>query len=147
MKGLTRWLPLVKPRHRAATYKVLSMLRLIGLSLLLGVAGLSSGCAMCCAPNDCDYLATTGRWVRHNPTSGRVGSMFDEAGGPADVITTSATEPTPASAEPLPAPVPSPQSRMVPGNTGPYSAPGRMNTTPRSVVPRNMGETYLPRGN
>lgn len=128
------------------------MLRLFGLSLLVGIAGLSSGCAMCCAPNDCDYLATTGRWVRHNPTSGRVGSMFDEAGGPAEVITTSATEPTPATAEPIPAPAP--QSRMVPGSNIPYSAPGnmgpapgRMNSAPRSVVPRNMGETYLPRGN
>lgn len=129
------------------------MLRLIGLSVLLGVAGLSSGCAMCCAPHDCDYLCTTGRWVRHNPTSGRVGSRFDEAGGPADVITTAAIEPTPAEAEPTPAPAP--QSRMAPGNAAPYSAPGnmgpaapsRMNSAPRSVIPRNMGETYLPRGN
>lgn len=109
---------------------------------------------MCCAPHDFDYLATTGRWVRNNPTSGRVGSMFDEAGGPADMIPIAATEPTPAQAEPAPAPYPQPQSRMAPGNAAPYPAPGnmgpapgRMNTAPRSVIPRNMGESYLPRGN
>src|SRR4051812_1422028 len=88
------------PRRRATSRKVLSMQRLIGLSLLLGVAGLSSGCAMCCAPYDLDYVSTTGRWIRNNPTSGRVGSMFDEAGSPADVIPVAATEPTPAQAEP-----------------------------------------------
>src|SRR5689334_11297865 len=103
------------------------MLRLIGLSLLVGVAGLSSGCAMCCAPFDCNYPCTTGRWVRHNPTSGRVGSMFDEAGGPAEVMSVAAPEPTPA-AEPTPAPAP--QSRMAPSNSGPYSAPGNMGPAP-----------------
>jgi len=119
------------------------MMRLIGFSVLLGLAGLSSGCAMCCAPHDCDYISTTGRWVRHNPSSGRVGSMFDEAGGPAEVISEGATEQTPAPAEPLPAP----QSRTMPGNSAPYATPNRSAPPPRSVVPRNMGETYLPRGN
>jgi hypothetical protein len=83
--------------------------------------------------------------VRHNPTSGRVGSMFDEAGGAADVVPVAASEPTPAAAEPTPAP--DPQPRMVPGGGAPHSAPGRMSPGPRSVIPRNMGETYLPRGN
>ena len=79
------------------------MMRLIGFSLVAGVAVMSSGCAMCCAPYDYHYLAQTGRWVRYNPTSGRVGSAFDNAGGPADavpvsgeIVTTTQEEPTPA---------------------------------------------------
>ena len=70
---------------------------LVSLSLV-SLISLASGCAMCCAPNDCDYLYQGGAWVRHNPSSGRVGSAFDEAGGPAMVAT--AEEPTPG--EPLP---------------------------------------------
>ena len=99
------------------------MSRLLGLPALLALSLLSSGCAMCCAPYDYDYPFVGGRWVRHNPTSGRVGSAFDEAGGPVDVVvpTGAAIEqvPTPAPAQPLP-----------PGS--------------RSVIPRNLGESYLP---
>ena len=112
------------------------MSRLWALSLVAGVVSLSSGCAMCCAPFDCDYPAVTGRWARHNPTSGRVGSAFDEAGGPADVIAVSAT------GEPTPAP---PPTRVQPAAPPPPA--GRMSPQTRSVIPRNMGETYLPRGN
>lgn len=75
------------------------MARSLAALMLLSSIALSSGCAMCCAPNDCDYLYQGGAWVRHNPSSGRVGSAFDEAGGPA--LMASADEPTPA--EPLPA--------------------------------------------
>ncbi len=122
------------------------MMRLIGLSILVGVAGLSSGCAMCCAPHDCDYLNTSGRYVRHNPTSGRVGSVFDEAGGPADVVQASAMEPTPAGGQPVQSqPMPG-QMTAPPSNAIPSPAPSRMGPQTRSVVPRNMGETYLPRG-
>jgi hypothetical protein len=39
-----------------------------------------SGCAMCCAPYDDYYPAVGGRWVRDNPTEGRVGSAFAPAG-------------------------------------------------------------------
>src|SRR5262245_66435346 len=86
------------------------MSRLWALSLITLLIGLSSGCAMCCAPFDYDYLVTGGRWTRFNPSSGRVGSAFDEAGGQSDVALTTATgEPTPAAqpatAQPLPAPV------------------------------------------
>src|SRR6187200_1874628 len=106
------------------------MMRVIGFSLLLGLAGLSSGCATCCAPFDYNYLATAGRWVRNNPTSGRVGSMFDEAGGPADVApapptfpTTTPAQPTPAQAEPPPV---QQQQRMSPGTPAyPMPSPGR----------------------
>lgn len=89
--------------------------------LLLVVASLTSGCATCCAPFDCHYLYQGGAWVRHNPTSGRVGSAFDEAGGPntGEVIQ---EEPTPAQAEPEPIPVP---------------------TGTRSIMPRR-GASYLP---
>ena len=52
------------------------------LGLLTVMAGLlwSSGCAMCCAPYDDHYPYTGGRWVRDNPTQGRVGSAFAPAG-------------------------------------------------------------------
>jgi len=120
------------------------------LSLVTSLVGLSSGCAMCCAPYDYDYISTAGRWVRNNPTSGRVGSAFDEAGGPIDVVPVAVTEaPTPAqtnsaqpnSAQPAPA---SPMYRASPGM--PAQPPARMPSGTRSVIPRNMGQTYLPRG-
>jgi hypothetical protein len=136
------------------------MTRLIGFSVLAIVAGLSSGCATCCAPFDYHYIAQTGRWVRNNPTTGRVGSAFDNAGGPADVPpapptlpTSEQSEPSPAQAEQAPAQpqtVPSPP-RTTPGyQTNSLPAPSRVSPTvpqTRSVIPRNMGETYLPRGN
>src|SRR5262249_31774063 len=136
------------------------MTRLIGISVLAIVAGLSSGCATCCAPFDYHYLAQTGRWARYNPTSGRVGSMFDNAGGPADtvpvsgeIVTTTEGEPTPAQQQAVPSQpqtMPS-QPRMTPGyQSNPLPAPSRVSPSApqtRSVIPRNMGETYLPRGN
>src|SRR5436309_12081759 len=76
------------------------MSRLLALSLVTSLIGLSSGCAMCCAPFDYNYLVTGGRWARFNPSSGRVGSAFDEAGGPSDVAMAT-SEPTPA--QPAPA--------------------------------------------
>ena len=98
------------------------MSRLLALPSLLGLMLLSSGCAMCCAPYDYDYPFAGGRWVRHNPTSGRVGSAFDEAGGPVDVVPVGTTvEQLPAAAQPQPLP------------------PGT-----RSVIPRTLGESYLP---
>jgi hypothetical protein len=105
------------------------MSRLLALSLVAGLVALASGCAMCCAPFDCDYPSVPGRWVRHNPSSGRVGSAFDEAGGPAEVAMAAASS---ESAPPEELPAPRSPSRVAPGT--------------RSVVPRNMGETYLPRG-
>jgi hypothetical protein len=100
------------------------MARLAAGLLLLSVVSLTSGCAMCCAPFDCHYLYQGGAWVRHNPTSGRVGSAFDEAGGPAHPGAVHG-EPTPAQAEPEPAPEPIP-------------------TGTRSVLPQRRGQTYLP---
>ena len=97
------------------------MARLAAGWFLLCLIAMSSGCAMCCAPFDCHYLYQGGAWVRHNPTSGRVGSAFDEAGGP-NPEAALLTEPTPAAAEPEPVPVP---------------------TGTRSVMPRR-GASYLP---
>ena len=109
------------------------MSRLLGLTLLVGTAALLSGCAMCCAPFDCDYPSVPGRWSRHNPASGRVGSAFDEAGGPADAVVA-------ASAEEMPQPQAAPSQPVPPTRSPSDLAPGT-----RSVIPRNMGETYLPR--
>ena len=99
------------------------MSRLLALSLVVGSLALAGGCAMCCAPFDYNYPATTGRWVRNNPTSGRVGSAFDEAGAPVDIV--------PATAA----------AASTPTQPSAPAAP-----SPRSVIPRNMGENYLPRG-
>jgi hypothetical protein len=99
------------------------MARLAAGLLLLTVASLTSGCAMCCSPYDCHYLYQGGAWVRHNPTSGRVGSAFDEAGGPATGGTMQSDEPTPAQGSPEPIPVP---------------------TGTRSVLPQRSGQSYLP---
>ena len=97
------------------------MRRLLAMSSLFGLAMLSSGCAMCCAPYDCDYPYVGGRWVRTNPSSGRVASVFDEAGAQVEETSANASQPTPAQP---------PAQRSVPGT--------------RSVIPRNLGENYLP---
>lgn len=130
------------------------MSRLWALSLITSLIGLSSGCAMCCAPFDYDYLVVGGRWTRFNPTSGRVGSAFDEAGGPSDVALTTATgEPTPAQAtQPQAAPaqsMPTPATPPQPSYRNPTTMPRqpmRMVPGTRSVIPRDMGNTYLPSG-
>jgi hypothetical protein len=116
------------------------MSRLLGLTLVVGMAGFFGGCAMCCAPFDCDYPSVPGRWTRHNPASGRVGSAFDEAGGPADVVVATAAEEVPPAQSVTPMPPPGPMRS--PSDL----APGTRSVVPRSVVPRTMGETYLPRG-
>jgi hypothetical protein len=95
------------------------MARSLAALLLLSSIALSSGCAMCCAPNDCDYLYQGGAWVRHNPSSGRVGSAFDEAGGPA--MLASADSPTPA--EPLPATRGAPADSLMPREGDGYLMP------------------------
>ena len=120
------------------------MSRLLALSIIGGLVAMSGGCAMCCAPFDCDYPSVAGRWVRHNPSSGRVGSAFDEAGGPADVMVASAEEVTPG--QPTPAqPAPAQPSYRTPSSIPPQP-PARLAPGTRSVIPRNMGEDYLPRG-
>ena len=56
------------------------MLRFSGLVCLTLLAGLFSGCAMCCTPYDDHYLYQGGKWQRTIPNAGRVGSAFDPAG-------------------------------------------------------------------
>jgi hypothetical protein len=56
------------------------MRRAAGLGLLLVVALLGSGCAMCCSPYDEAYGFSGGRWPRADLCHGRVGSAFDSAG-------------------------------------------------------------------
>jgi hypothetical protein len=97
------------------------MRRIFTLLPLVASLLFAGGCAMCCAPYDCDYPYVGGRWVRHNPSSGRVGSLFDEAGAPSDAGLVTTTESTTAQ----------------PSNVPP---PGQ------SVIPRNLGERYLPNG-
>jgi hypothetical protein len=92
------------------------MRRLLPIASLVVLALLSGGCALCCAPFDCDYPYVGGRWVRTNPSSGRVASLFDEAGAPVEAVPTAGQ---PASPPPVP-------------------------PATRSVIPRNLGETYLP---
>jgi hypothetical protein len=87
------------------------MARLLVALSLVSLISLASGCAMCCAPYDCHYLYQGGAWTRHNPTDGRVGSAFAEAGGPT-MMATPADEPTPAATLPEGTPI------SVPGTTG-----------------------------
>jgi len=47
---------------------------------LLSLVCSSSGCTMCCSPDDWNYGAYGGRWQRHDPSHGRVSSAFAEAG-------------------------------------------------------------------
>lgn len=51
--------------------------RATGLGLVVVVAMLGSGCAMCCSPYDEAYGFTGGRWPRADLCHGRVGSAFD----------------------------------------------------------------------
>ena len=41
-----------------------------------------TGCAMCAGPFDSQYSAEGGAWERHDPSHGRVGSAFSDAGAP-----------------------------------------------------------------
>lgn len=59
-------------------------MRLLLCFALLGFAVSATGCAMCCAPDDPNYAAYGGRWERHDPQYGRVGSAFTPAGSPID---------------------------------------------------------------
>jgi hypothetical protein len=56
------------------------MARSLGLLAALGTLLLAGGCSICCAPYDCNYPYTGGRWVRDNPAYGRVGSAFEPVG-------------------------------------------------------------------
>ena len=124
------------------------MSRLWALSLVTTVLGLSSGCAMCCAPFDYDYIVSGGRWTRYNPSCGRVGSAFDEAGGPSDVAMVSATgEPTPAqpaTSQPTPAqPTPSQPTPSQPRSAMPSYRTQLSQPCPlyRSAQPSSGGST------
>ena len=73
------------------------MARKLSLLVVVASAWWSSGCATCCAPFDEYYPAVGGRWVRDNPTCGRVGSAYQPAGHKVDeVAAATVTEPTPA---------------------------------------------------
>ena len=76
------------------------MARRLSLLAVVVFASWSVGCATCCAPYDDYYPAIGGRWVRDNPTCGRVGSAFEPAGHRVDELAAaSASEPTPAEAD------------------------------------------------
>jgi hypothetical protein len=67
------------------------------LLAVVAIGSWSGGCATCCAPFDDYYPMVGGRWVRDNPTCGRVGSAFEPAGHKVEeVAATTATEPVPA---------------------------------------------------
>lgn len=66
---------------------------------ILVLAGLT-GCAMCDNSQDGTYPAFGGKWQRDNPSSGRVGSLFDPAGvRVTDGVVPTEAEPTLAEAE------------------------------------------------
>lgn len=108
-------------------------------ALLIGL----SGCAMCCAPYDCDFGYTGGAWVRDNPSWGRVGSIFEPAGYKA--VADESHEPTPA-AEESPTIQNLDPEQLTPEDANPMpqpapgSTPPNMISTPRMRAVRN----YLP---
>ena len=108
---------------------------LLAASLLAGL----SGCTMCCAPFDYDFGYQGGAWVRDNPSSGRVGSVFEPAGYKA--IADRPSEPTPAGDAPAIENL-DPEG-ITPDNVNPMPMPGNapnMITTPRMRSVQN----YLP---
>ena len=74
------------------------MLRRLALLAAIVPVLWTSGCATCCAPYDDYYPAVGGRWVRDNPTQGRVGSAFAPAGHRVDEISTTSVEAAPTEA-------------------------------------------------
>jgi hypothetical protein len=93
-------------------------MRLLATLSVLGLLAMTSGCAMCCAPFDNNYPCLAGRWNRTNPTTGRVGSAFEQVGMPTESPSPNADEPTPA-----------------PANPGDPDS--------RAAIPRNLDESYL----
>ena len=57
------------------------MRRSLLISACLLIAPLT-GCTLCPSPYDCDYGFYGGSWQRHEPSQGRVGSAFNNAGAP-----------------------------------------------------------------
>jgi hypothetical protein len=55
-------------------------MRLLSLLLIIGSISLPTGCSMCARGYLDDYATVGGKWQRTNPTSGRVGSIFSDAG-------------------------------------------------------------------
>jgi hypothetical protein len=55
-------------------------MRLLTILLFIGSISLSTGCSMCARGYLDDYATVGGKWQRTNPTSGRVGSLFSDAG-------------------------------------------------------------------
>ncbi|WP_254509052.1 hypothetical protein [Anatilimnocola floriformis] len=102
----------------------------------------ASGCRICCAPYDYHFGYTGGAWVRDNPTTGRVGSVFEPAGykQASDSVDPANGQPTQADQEPaiqnFDPDAPGPDAAPAPM---PQPAPG-MISTPRMRPVRN----YLP---
>src|SRR4051794_24718530 len=74
------------------------MRRSLIASLCLLAAGLA-GCTICASPYDSHYGFYGGSWQRYEPTQGRVGSAFNNAGAPIN--------PAPESIQPTGEPTPS----------------------------------------
>jgi hypothetical protein len=78
------------------------MRRSLLVSVCLLAAGLA-GCTLCPSPYDCDYGFYGGSWQRDVPSQGRVGSAFNNAGGP---INPPQEEPIQTPDEPTPSDAP-----------------------------------------
>lgn len=104
-------------RHRVFACSLNFAVGLLAATLLAGL----SGCTICCAPYDCDFGYRGGAWIRDNPSSGRVGSVFEPAGYKA-IADRSSTDPTPAA-----------------------EAPAIENLDPEETPPDNMSPLPMPR--
>jgi hypothetical protein len=86
------------------------MRRSLLISACLLIAPLA-GCTLCPSPYDYDYGLYGGSWQRHEPSQGRVGSAFHNAGAPVnppvEELIQTPGEPTPSESPERPT-IPSP---------------------------------------
>ena len=80
------------------------MRRSLLITACLLVAPLA-GCTICPSPYDCDYGFYGGSWQRHEPSQGRVGSAFNNAGSPVNPAVEESIE---VPGEPTPSEIPGP---------------------------------------
>jgi hypothetical protein len=109
------------------------MRRLLALSTLCVGLALSTGCSICASPYDQDYGFYGGSWQRFNASQGRVGSRFNNAGGPVN-----ASEPEVIQTPGTPTPTESPTRPETPAPLKPEVGDETRSTAPR-VKARRAG--------
>lgn len=125
------------------------MLRIAWLAAALGLVA-SSGCTLCCTPYDDARSYYGGKWQDVDPYHGRLGSIFDPAGGAPVEHPYAEVEQAPTLAAPTPA-APRTTPPAPGGNSGAETddlppPPGAEERTPEPMpdAPEPRLETQLP---